>query len=102
MLLARSAFFLQKLTRNFSFCSLDEIATILDRLAPMKEKLGPLRAESMKHRQQKAAIENLSQTYNVPETVEKTFKLLEDSELLAAHAKYECFRIALTTLLLSA
>jgi exocyst complex component 3 len=69
---------------------MQEISDILDRMAPVKLKLKELRDENLKHRQYAAAIENLKHIFNVPETIERTRKLIQDNELLLAHKKWVC------------
>ena len=66
---------------------MQEIADILDRIAPAKTKLHELRNENLKYRQYTAAIENLEHIFNVPKTIDVTLQLIKDSHLLLAHQK---------------
>jgi exocyst complex component 3 len=66
---------------------MEEVNGILERVAPIKDKLTKLRDENHKHRQYAAAMENLKHIFNVPETIEKTHAFIEEGKLLHAHKK---------------
>lgn len=53
----------------------------------LRDRLGRLREENLRHRQFAAAKENLKHLFNVPETIEKTHHLIQDGKLLLAHQK---------------
>lgn len=62
-----------------------EIETSLVRVPELSNQLYECREEYVRYSQYLAAMENLKHIFTVPESVEKTYKWINDGKLLYAH-----------------
>lgn len=65
--------------------ALDEVETAYTSVAHLSKELEELRAESIKHTQFAAAVENVKHIVNVPENVERARRSIDEGELLIAY-----------------
>lgn len=64
---------------------LKEVDEKLPKVAVLVDKLRPVRDEAVKHSQYAAAVENLKHIFDVPESVQRSKKFIDEGKLLEAH-----------------